>query len=665
MKKFFAFILIFAASLIYSQNVVIITLDTTRRDAISYYGQKGIKTENLDKFAEKSYVFLNAFSPVPQTLPAHCTIFTGLYPFDHKVRDNVINFLPDEALTLAEILKEKGYSTGAAISSVVLNHRFGLKQGFDFYDDKVEKKMGEVKADETTKKALEILKKLKEPYFLWVHYYDPHHPYNPPENIKAPSNYLGEVLNMDMNLKPLLDSLNMDNTLIVIVGDHGESLGDHMEEEHGVLLYNPAIAIPMYLHLPGQVKKTEIYENVTLTSIFPTIIEFLKIELKEKPPSTSLLKVKDQPIYLETYFPFFSFRWSPLRGIIRGNTKLIISSEDEELYDIKNDYNEKNNLINKKNSLAKKLKNEFYLLTPEKDFMPLQSKAHSVPDEIKKQLLSLGYIDGSFLDPNEAKGKLPNPRNMADIVGFLVHEGRKLLVKKDGEAVIKKVKEILKRDPNNFQAMNLAGEAYWIKEDYKRAREIFEAALKITEHNYYLHGNLGYTLFKLQEMDKAKEHFDKALKLNDYYPEGYVYLAEFYISQKDFKSAGSLLENALKKELVHPRIYYNYGLVYLDKRDLNEAIKYFEKAYELDKEFKEAIGNLAYCHFQKGDRLKAFNLLQEGLRIDPNDFSMLKAAITVSLNLNKTKEAEEYIKRLIELYPSSDEAKQMKPYFQK
>lgn len=665
MKNLFILFILIFSSLSFTQNVVVITLDTTRKDALSCYSQKGIKTENLDKFAEKSYIFLNAFSPAPQTLPAHSTIFTGLYPYDHKVRDNLINYLPDEALTLAEILKENGYSTGAVVSSAVLNHRFGLKQGFDYYDDKVEKKSGEIKAEETTKKGIEILKKLKEPYFLWVHYYDPHHPYKPPEDIKAPSNYLGEVLYMDKNLKPLLDALNFENTLIIIAGDHGESLGEHMEEEHGVLLYNPAIEVPLLLHLPSQIKKIQVNENVSLVSIFSTIIDFLKIELKEKPKFTSLLKVKNSPIYLETYFPFFSFRWSPLRGIIKGNYKLILSSSEEELYDIKKDNKEKNNIIKGNKNIAKKLKEEFFLLTPEKDFMPLQSKAHSVPDEIKKQLQSLGYIEGTFWDPNEIKRKLPNPRDMADIVGFLIHEGKKLLSKKDGEAVIRKVKEILKRDPQNFQAMNLVGEAYWIKEDYKRAKEIFEEALKITEQNYYLHGNLGFTLLKLKEYDKAKEHFEKALKLNDYYPEGYVYYAEYYITLKDFKSAQTLLENALKKELIHPRIYYNLGLIKLSKKEYNEALKYFEKAYELDENFKEAIGNLAFCYYQKNEKMKAYNLLQEGLKIDPNDFSMLKASITVSIELNKIKEAEELIKRLIELYPESPEAKSMKPFLQR
>lgn len=665
MKKFFILFITMFTSISLAQNVVVITLDTTRKDSLSCYGQKGIRTENLDKFSEKSYIFLNAFSPVPQTLPAHSTIFTGLYPYDHKVRDNLINYLPEEALTLAEILKEKGYSTGAAVSSAVLNHRFGLKQGFDFYDDKVEKKSGEIKADETTKKGIEILKKLKEPYFLWVHYYDPHHPYEPPKDINAPSDYLGEVLYMDKNLKPLFDLLNFENTLILIASDHGESLGEHNEEEHGVLLYNPAIEIPLLLHLPGQRQKIEIMENVSLTSIFPTIIDFLKIELKEKPKSTSLLEVKETPIYLETYFPFFSFRWSPLRGIINGNYKLILSSIEEELYDIKKDNKEKNNIIKSKKSIAKKLKEEFFLLTPEKDFMPLQSKGHSLPDEIKKQLQSLGYIDGGFFDPNEAKEKLPNPRDMADMVGFLIHEGKKLLAKKDVETIIKKVKEILKRDPQNFQAMKLAGEAYWIKEDYNRAKEIFESALKITDKYYSLHGDLGYTFFKLKEYDKAKKHFEKALELNEYYAEGYIYYAEYYITLQDFKSVETLLESALKKELYHPRIFYNLGLAKLSKEDYNEGLKYFKKAYELDNTFKEAVGNLAFCYFKKGEKLKAYNFLQEGLKIDPNDFSMLKASITVSIELNKIKEAEELIKRLIELYPESPEAKSMKPFLQR
>lgn len=663
MKNFFLLFLVFISGILFSQNVIVITLDTTRQDSLSCYGQKEIKTENLDWIAEKSYLFLNAYSPVPQTLPAHCTIFTGQYPFDHKVRDNLINFLPDDAITLAEILKEKGYSTSAVVSAAILNHRFGLKQGFDFYEDKQDKKTSETKANETTKRALSTLEKLKEPYFLWVHYYDPHHPYNPPEDIKAPSEYLGEVLFMDKNLKPLLEKINFSNTLLVVAGDHGESLWDHNEAEHGVLLYNPAVKIPLMLHLPGQNKKIVISENVSLVSILPTILEFLKIEHKVSYPS--LLKAKNNPIYLETYFPFFSFKWSPLRGIIKENYKLILSTKEEELYDLSKDKKETKNLIKNKEKIAEKLKDEFFKLTPEKEFMPLQSKGHSVPDELKKQLQALGYIDGSFMDPKEINSALPNPRDLADLVFFLTHEGRAFLIKKDPDSVIRKVKEILKRDPNNFQAMGLAGEAYWIKEDYKRAKEIFEQAVKVSEKSYDLHAKLGYTLFKMGDFEGAKEEFEKSLKLNEYYGDVYAYYSEMYLSKKDTKNAEILLDKALKKEVYHPRIYYNYGLIKMEKKDYQGAFVYFEKAYEMDNNFKEAVGNMAYCLYQKGEKQRAFVLLQEGLKIDPNDFSMLKAAITVALDLNKTKEAEEYIKKLIELYPDSDEAKRMKPFFQK
>ncbi|MEJ5166361.1 MAG: sulfatase-like hydrolase/transferase [Thermoanaerobaculia bacterium] len=665
MKKFFSLFLILVSTLIYAQNVLVITLDTTRQDSLSCYGQKDIRTENLDKLSESSYLFLNAFSPVPQTLPAHCTIFTGKYPYDHKVRDNLINYLPEEAVTLAEILKEKGYSTGAVVSAVILNHRFGLKQGFDFYEDKQDKKTSETRAKETTQRALSLLEKLKEPYFLWVHYYDPHHPYKPPEGMKAPSDYLGEVLYMDKNLKPLLDKINLSNTLIVVAGDHGESLGDHNEAEHGVLLYNPAVKIPLLLHLPGQDKKVKLNENVSLASIFPTILEYLKIDFKKDEFSPSLLKAKDIPIYLETYFPFFSFKWSPLRGIIKGNYKLIISTKEEELYDLSKDEKEMKNLIKSKTKIAENLREEFYKLTPEREFMPLQSKGHSVPDELKKQLQALGYIDGSAMDPREINSALPNPRDLADMVFFLTHEARALLNKKDADSVIKKVKEILKRDPNNFQAMGFAGEAYWLKEDYKRAKEIFEQAIKVSDKSYDLHAKLGYTLFKMDDLEEAKEEFERTLKLNEYFADVYVYYSEMYLSKKDTKNAEILLDKALKKDIYHPRIYYNFGLIKMDKKDYREAFKYFEKAYEMDSNFKEAIGNMAYCLYQTGEKEKSFILLKEGLKIDPNDFSMLKAAITVALDLNRVKEAEEYIKKLIELYPDSEEAKRMKPFFQK
>ncbi len=646
----------------FSQNVVLITLDTTRRDALSCYGQKGIKTENLDNFAKKAHIFLNAYTPVPQTLPAHSTILTGLYPFDHKVRDNLINYLPEDAITLAEILKEKGYATGAVISSAVLDHRFGLNQGFDYFEDKVNKKTAENEASVTTNKALELLKNLKEPYFLWVHYYDPHHPYKPPEEIKAPTPYLAEVLYMDKNLKPLLESLNYENTLIIIAGDHGESLGDHNESEHGLLLYQSAIQIPLLIHFPKQSKKIEVKENVSLLGIFPTVLDFLKI--KENPKNT-LLKIEKEPIYLETYFPFYTFKWSPLKGIIRDNFKFIITVSEEELYNLKKDPQETINLVNKKKDTSKKLREELLKITPEKDFIAHQSKSDSIPEEIKKQLQSLGYLDGSFVDPREAKGDLPNPKYLVDLVDFLVHDGKKLLAEKRAEEVIKKVKEVLRRDPNNFIAMNLAGEAYWLQDNYERAKEIFEEALKIANKNYHIMTNLGFTLMKLNKPKEAKEILEKSLSLNEYFAETYVYLSEYYLNLKDTKNAENILKRAIEKRLAHPRLYFNYGLLKLENKDLKNAIKYFEKAVELDESFKEAIGNLALCYYKTGEKTKSWDLLQRGLKLAPKDFKFLKAAITVALDLNKLKEAEDLAKKLIELYPDSPEAKSIRPFFKK
>ncbi len=665
MKRNFLLLVLLFSTFIFPQNVVIITLDTTRQDSLSCYGQRGIKTENLDNFSNVSYIFKNAFSPVPQTLPAHCTIFTGTYPFEHKVRDNLINYLPSEALTLSEILKERGYSTGAVISSSILDSRFGLNQGFDFYEEKFDRKSVEIKAKETTKRALELLKKLKEPYLLWVHYYDPHYPYSPPEELKAPTSYLGEVLYMDQNLKPLFDLLDFSKTLIIIAGDHGESLWEHNEAEHGVLLYNPAISIPLFLHLPNQKERIVVKENVDLTQIMPTILDFLKIEKPKNIQQISLLSKKEKPLYIETYFPFFSFKWSPLRGIIDGNYKLIISQREKELYDLKNDPKELNNLFEKRIDVLKNLEDKFYKLTPEKEIMPLQSKGHSIPEELRKQLQSLGYIEGDIFSSKDLERSLPNPKDLADLVFFLTHEGRNSLNKKDPDTVIKKVKEILKRDPYNFHALGLAGEAYWIKEDYKRAAEIFQEAIKFSEKSYDLITKLGYSLYKMGSFDEAIKEFERALELNEKYTDAYIYYSELYISRKEFEKAETLLENALKKEVISPKIFFNYGLTKMGKKDYVEAFKYFEKAFEIDNEFKEALGNMAYCLYQLGEKARAYILLKKGLSIDPKDFSMLKAIITVALELGKNKEAEEYIKSLIELYPESEEAKKMKPFFNK
>ncbi|MCP4707953.1 MAG: sulfatase [Planctomycetes bacterium] len=253
------------------KNILLISIDTCRADHLSCYGFERTTTPNIDMLAQTGVIYKNAYSPIPLTLPAHSSIFTGTYPPFHKVHENLNNRLDENALTLAEILKEKGFATGAVISSYVLHRLMGTNQGFDTYLDQFEQTGGandnsQRKGENASQLANQFLNDHKDdPFFLFLHYFDPHSEYDPPEPFATEYKndlYSGEIAYVDYCLSQVIEQLNKldlyDNTLIVIVGDHGESLGEHGETEHGYFIYQSTTRVPFIIRAPGMCKPVEI-----------------------------------------------------------------------------------------------------------------------------------------------------------------------------------------------------------------------------------------------------------------------------------------------------------------------------------------------------------------------------------------------------------------------
>ena len=273
-----------------SFNILLITLDTVRADRLPVYGYKLGQTPNIDRLAKNSSVFEEAYSHVPLTLPSHVSIMTGRLPIAHGVRDNAGFVLNEKEITLAETLKENGYSTGAFVSASVLESRWKINQGFDFYDDHFKTAIaadslaGEVerKAEETVDISEQWLDDHKgEKFFMWVHLYDPHDPYDPPEPYKSVYGerpYDGEIAYVDAEVGKLLQKLQMlrlfDRTIIVLTSDHGEGLGEHNEPTHGVFLYNTTQHVPLMIYIPGK-KGKRITGTIGHIDLAPTILELV------------------------------------------------------------------------------------------------------------------------------------------------------------------------------------------------------------------------------------------------------------------------------------------------------------------------------------------------------------------------------------------------------
>ena len=392
------------------QNVLLITIDTLRADRLSCYSTQHVQTPNIDSLAEKGVLFSRAFANTSTTLPSHTNILLGVSPLYHGVHDNLNFVVREDFMTLAEHLKANGYATAAYVGAYPLDARFGLDQGFDIYnadyphDYYAELSALERRAEEVVDKACEGIKDAKWPWFIWVHCYDPHLPYEPPEPFRsrfAENPYDGEVAYVDLMMGKLLDCLKeeqlYDETVIVFTGDHGESLGQHGEISHGFFAYNSAIWVPLIMKVPG-IKPNSIATSVSHLDIFPTICDVISIKKPSFLHGDSLLpalegkKLSDRTIYFESMYPFYSHGWAPLMGFIERNEKFI-EAPIPELYDLGKDFDEIENLA-EQTKLDKYRKRLEKIIRDLSSAGNVQAKERADPATLEK-LRSLGYISSS------------------------------------------------------------------------------------------------------------------------------------------------------------------------------------------------------------------------------------------------------------------------------
>lgn len=446
-------------------NVLVITLDTTRADRLGCYGRANAQTPTLDALSNAGIRFDDAVTTIPVTLPAHATIFTGLNPPQHGVRHNGEFHLAQDHETLAEVLQGRGYETAAFVSAFVLDGRFGLDQGFDRYDDDVSiapasvattfsKPIYERSAGRVTSAALEWLQHpiRQHPFFCWVHYFDPHAPYQPPSPYDTRfrrSPYEGELAYMDSQIGRLLDGLRKDEllkkTLILVVADHGESLGEHNEATHAKLIYESTMHVPLIVSCPTLFPGPAVVDHVvvSIADIFPTVLDLLDIEPAKPLDGMSLRmasKNEERAIYMETLAPYLDNGWSPLFGLRRHYDKYILAPRPE-YYDLEADPQEQNNLLDgvsasapeSQNKLAAKLST---IVSQSPALGAVVQSAQSLDEETIRRLEALGYVGtialagdhNALLDPKDMMSvgrQIDRAKNLA--LAGLYEEALKLL----------------------------------------------------------------------------------------------------------------------------------------------------------------------------------------------------------------------------------------------
>jgi arylsulfatase A-like enzyme/Flp pilus assembly protein TadD len=416
-------------------NVLVITLDTTRADRLGCYGRAQASTPHLDALARVSVRFANASSVAPTTLPAHASLFTGLYPPAHGVRLNGEFRLGPEQVTLAEHLKGRGYDTAAFVSAFVLDARYGLNQGFDHYDDRVEAQPGggfpagvvERRADRVTDAALAWIERRRiRPFLAWVHYFDPHAPYRPPAPFDArfaDSPYDGEIAFVDEQLGRILERLRPggleERTVIVVVGDHGESLGEHGEATHGIFVYESTMHVPFLLRVPTSAARVE-RGLVSLVDVVPYLLDLLGSQPIPKAVAFDGMSLvggpppSDRVVYLESLTSSLDFGWAPLHALRRATEKFILAPKPE-YHDLSTDPQERTTWSGRHDSRSQDLERRLGALLA--TWKPVPVGTQVVDPEIRERLAALGYVGGAGPDPRNAS---IDPKDMIGVSQKLI-----------------------------------------------------------------------------------------------------------------------------------------------------------------------------------------------------------------------------------------------------
>jgi arylsulfatase A-like enzyme/tetratricopeptide (TPR) repeat protein len=513
------------------RRVVLISIDTCRADHLSCYGFSKKTTPHIDRIAEEGLLFENVVTPAPITLPAHSSLLTGLTPLSHGIHDNLNYYLPEEKLTLTEILKANGFVTGAVVSAFVLDAKFGLHQGFDsFQDDFINAYYtasgSERRGDETTEFAMQWLRQHKdEKFFLFLHYYDPHFPYDPPEPYASQyvnDPYSGEIAFTDHCIGRIMDTLKelgiYHSTLLIIVGDHGEMLGEHGEKQHLFFIYEAALKVPLLVKMPGGLQEpVRVEETVDLIDVAPTVCSLLHIDIPESFQGMSLepflkgKKPKTMPryLYIESMMPTY-LGANPLLGVYTSQWKYIQTTRPE-LYHLETDRQEQVNLVKKELKRVRICKSALGKILKEQLADP--TKSRRAPDrETLDKLASLGYVGAnvsrdSFLFDRDK----PDPK---DLIGLHVDLQKVQELKFEGRYTeAERILEERGAKEPHFKVYEQLGEIAMLKNNTALAIANYSRSLELKENNYNVNLNMGALMVKKGKPQEALPYFQKAVEI--------------------------------------------------------------------------------------------------------------------------------------------------------
>lgn len=655
--------------------VLLVTCDTTRADHLEPWGAEDVATPNLVRLASQGIVFEQAFSVAPITLPAHTSILTGLYPFEHGVRNNGLQSVPAEVTTLAERLAERGYRTGAFVSAAVLEKRYGLDQGFEIYDDDLSTgrdRMRRAVADRPAEAAVDSAHAWldtvgeDERFFLWTHFYDPHAPYSPPAPYRDDYRerlYDGEIAYMDEQLGRLFEHPRIAGAkpeldpIVLFIGDHGESLGEHGERTHALLAYDATLHVPWILRVPGGPKDVRIPTPVSQTDLVPTVLELLGLESDTALAGESLVgrvegrapaagEDPEPAHYSETYLPYYTYGWAKIRALRRGFWKYIDAPEPE-LYNLRKDPRELTNIHDGQPGQAHDLRRDLEEMLARVDD-PEAEASISLDAEAAEKLRSLGYLAvGSGTSRDDAER--PDPKSMVDLhVGL--ERGRALLEDRLWGEAAQQFRKVLQRDPDNLAALIDLASTFEGQRDYDQAVVTIERGLELDPDYLQLYLMLARLETLREDHQRALDVVELALEKSPSSPEALMQQAALLTRLGRAAEGKSVLDEAVAAMPEHPHLNLAYARsVEIPSGQVEAAEERLTKVVERDPFLAGGWRLLGQVYERTGRPQEAVDSYREGLERQSDDVELHAALGHVLARRGERDEAEQHLREAIRL----------------
>jgi arylsulfatase A-like enzyme/Tfp pilus assembly protein PilF len=651
-----------------------------RADALGVYGNSSANTPNLDKLANNGLRFENCYAAAPITLPSHSSMFTGKYPITINVRTNGGYFLETEEETLAEYLKGKGYYNYAVIAAFVLAANFGLAQGFDVYDDTLNNSAlirdinSEIPADEVYKKFKYHFQKNKEKkFFAWVHFFDPHLPYNPPARYISGGGsstihrYNGEISHVDFYIGKIIDDLKFnncyENTMIVIAGDHGESFGLHNEFGHRIFCFQENLKVPLIFFYPPMIQPSVIKSRVSLIDIKPTIQEFLGDSISDGTEGQSLARFfrdnrepgKERTLYFESMTGKEEYNWASLYSVLHGKFKYIMLPE-EELYDIANDPDEKNNLSRKKNQLTVRGRKMLQTFLADHEIKGRKNKRQLSKTETA-HLQSLGYLSAT---PTVSRGETPiDPKQGILVENEMARYGELIRAKKLDEAEKGLLKLIQQPVKIKLAYLHLA-QVYQLKNNIEAAISTLKSAVKQLPDADNFRVPLAELLFDQKRYDEALVEIDVALKQNTLNPHINILKGDIYAAQYKMDQAFESYQKAIRLDPGNIPLNMKYADLLIKNNQYARAVDIYENVikYKAVGENVEFLFWYVRFNTQLGKTQRAQDLMARIVELKPSGNFYFYYALTLANN-NKFQEAIKQMKIATQNYNGELSEKQL------